>query len=351
MKYWQKISLAKKIITIVAVLIVLIVSVYFELIVYGIGQGMGQLNIIINAKPVSDLIADSNFPDSLKSKLKLVAEIRQYAFDSLGINYSDNYTTIYDQKNKPVLWVVTACEPYALKAKEWTFPFLGTVAYKGFFDQNKALAEAQKLKELGLETSVDEVAGWSTLGWFRDPILSNMLKRYPGSLANLIIHELTHGTLFIKNNVDFNENLASFVGDKGAELFLENKYGKDSPELAKYSRRKKFSKAYSSLVLRQSQLLDSVYKHFATNTTKSYKESIKKTIFKKNIAELKKIYQANDVYYAGLDTDLLKINNTFYMDEKRYKAKQNFFENEFTNKFNSNFKRYFQYLKKKYPSL
>lgn len=351
MNYWKNISLSKKILSAAAVLLILIICTYFELITYGIGQGVGQFNIIWNARPVAELLADPKFPDSLKTKLKLVAEIRQFAFDSLGINYSDNYTTIYDQKNKPVLWVVTASEPYALKSKEWTFPFLGTVAYKGFFEQNKALAEAKILKEQGLETSIDEVAGWSTLGWFQDPILSNMLKRYPGSLANLIIHELTHGTLFIKNNVDFNENLASFVGDKGAEMFLKHKYGIQSAELAKYIRRKKFNKEYSALVLEQSRSLDSIYKHFSVKTSLIKKEKIKKVFYKKSIGELVILYQTHNVYYQGLREDLNKINNTFYMDEKRYKEKQNFFEEEFTTKFNSDFKAYFQYLKKKYPSL
>ena len=34
--------------------------------------------------------------------------------------------------------------------------------------------------------------------------------------GQVFIHELTHGTLYVKDGVSYNENLASFVGDEGA---------------------------------------------------------------------------------------------------------------------------------------
>src|SRR5690606_38017292 len=101
---------------------------YNKLVGYGISQGYGQLKIILNTKPVEEVLSDPAFPDSLKSRLRLIEEIRQFAFDSLGINPSDNYTSVYDQKGKPLLWVVTASEPFRLEPKKWEFPFLGSVS-------------------------------------------------------------------------------------------------------------------------------------------------------------------------------------------------------------------------------
>ena len=83
--------------------------------------------------------------------------------------------------------------------------------------------EMELLKEAGYDVGMRTVGGWSTLGWFKDPILSNMLNRSYGDLANLIIHELVHATIFVKDSVEFNENLASFIGDQGAKLFLKRK--------------------------------------------------------------------------------------------------------------------------------
>jgi predicted aminopeptidase len=323
----------------------------FELLSYGFSQGYGQLSIIWKAKPIEEVYSDPSFPDSLKAKLKLIQEIKKFAFDSLGIKYSENYSSIYDQKNKPLLWTVTACEPFQLKAHEWKFPLIGSVSYKGFFNYDQAVAEENQIRKEGYDTSVDEIAGWSTLGWFNDPVLSDMLYRSPGSLANLIIHELTHGTLYVKDNVDFNENLASFVGDRGAIMFLEYKYGKGSKEFIQYQQGRNTADQYTALVLSGAERLDSLYKSFTEALTVEEKTAKKKILMEEIISGLK-----NFPGYAGkknlrLEAELQKINNTYFMDFKRYQKDQTFFEKEFITKFKSDFRTYLAYLKDKYPSI
>jgi predicted aminopeptidase len=57
------------------------------------------------------------------------------------------------------------------------------------------------------------------------------MKSYsPFRLASLIIHEQTHATLFLKGQSDFNEEMATFVGDEGAFEWLRETYGVGSPE-------------------------------------------------------------------------------------------------------------------------
>ena len=41
-------------------------------------------------------------------------------------------------------------------------------------------------------------------------------------LAEVLIHELTHATLYVPGFSAFNENLANFVGARGAALFWES---------------------------------------------------------------------------------------------------------------------------------
>ena len=76
-----------------AILLVLFVLciIYWSLISYGIAQGLGQLKIIREARPVEEFIRDPAFPDSLKSKLRLIAQARKFAIDSLGLSDTDNY--------------------------------------------------------------------------------------------------------------------------------------------------------------------------------------------------------------------------------------------------------------------
>ncbi|MBK7966760.1 MAG: aminopeptidase [Bacteroidetes bacterium] len=105
---------------------------------------------------------------------------------------------------------------------------------KAFFVKEKGEAELKELERFGYDVEYRSVSAWSTLGWFEDPILSNMLKRSEGQLAEVIIHELTHTTLYLPGSVDFNENFATFVGEHGAILFLKYKYGTNGTPYTNY---------------------------------------------------------------------------------------------------------------------
>ncbi len=343
--------LIKRIIASLLLLLLCFIIWQFKLIIYGIEQGVGQFKIIYYSQPIEEVQKDPLFPDSLKQKLALVQEIKAFAIDTLGINNSKNYTTVYNQKGKPILWVLTASEKYELKAKEWTFPLLGSVSYKGFFNYEKGLKEQEQLKEQGYDTDYDVVGGWSTLGWFKDPILSNMLLKKEGNLANLIIHELTHGTLYVKSNVDFNENLASFVGDKGAEKFLEYKYGKNTDQYQRYEQGKADMVLYSNHILNGAKRLDSLYKAFSAATPVVIKDSLKTKTIKEIIATANNLPFYKKNRFSKLFKKGELPNNSFFMDYKRYRSKQDFFEKEFKNKFNSDLKKYLQYLKNKYPTV
>ena len=191
----------------------------YKLLKYGIQQLTGQYKIVSNSIPINEYASQNDIPDSIKFKLSLIAEAKEYAFENLALKYSENYSTIYDQQGKPLMWLLTASLPFKMVAREWSFPLVGAFSYKGFFNQKSAEKEFEELKLKGWDVLIREVGGWSTLGWFKDPVLSEMLNRSTGKLAELIIHELTHGTLYIKDSVEFNENLASFVGIKGTEQF------------------------------------------------------------------------------------------------------------------------------------
>lgn len=321
-----------------------------QLILYGISQGAGQLSLIIHSQPVTEVLNDPAFPDSLKPKLRLVEEVKQYTVDSLGLNPSKNYTTIYNQHDKPVLFTITACEPYAFKPKEWTFPFLGAVSYKGFFNQKKAKQEYNELVLQGYDVDIYSPSGWSTLGWFRDPIQTNMLQRSDGSLINLIIHELSHGTLYIKNNVNFNENLANFIGDKGTELFLKDKFGIESKAYLDYEHKKEDEKRFSDYMLQSTNRLDSLYKTFS-NEPDSLKKLKKKELITTIVLGVNRLPFYKPKNYFRYALQAFREGNAFFMSFTRYDSQYEIFEKEYREKFGSNLRNYLLYLKKTYPSL
>ena len=313
---------------------------------YGIGQGYGQLKILVNARPVVEVLSDSTVDEGIKEKLRLVQEIREYSTGSLGLSNSKNYTTLYDQKGKPVLWVVRACHPYKLENVEWTFPFVGSVSYKGYFDLEKAIDLRDKLKEEGYDTYIREVSAWSTLGWFKDPILSEMLKDDAGDLANTIIHELTHATIFVNDSITFNENLASFIGDKGAEEFLMNAYP-DSHALDEYRKLKEDRAAYARHFLRGANTLDSLYNSFNEGEPAERKEKLKQQTIGRIVAKLDTIDFHNPAYRNRFQEYLP--NNAYFMSYLLYRSGQDDLESIYVDEFGNDLTAFISEMKKLHP--
>ena len=339
----------KKIVYSVLLVLLVLAAWQWRLLHYAYVQAKGQIHIVTNTREVADMLADTQTPDSIKSKLRLIGEVKSFAVDSLGINPTDNYTSVFDQQGKPILWVVTACLPFELKAKEWSFPVIGSFSYKGFFRYDMAVEEEEKWKEQGYDTNIRTAGGWSTLGWFRDPILSNMLNRKEGDLTELIIHELTHGTLFVKDSLQFNENLATFIGVKGAELFLTQKFGENSPEFITYIQENEDSERFTRHILSGAMGLDSLYQTFSL-LSKPEKIRNKQIFIRKifdNIDTLS-LHQ-KDRYLKYYENH--KANNTFFMSYLRYRKNQGDFEKILRDEFGGNLKKYLQFLKSKYPSL
>ncbi|MEP7170043.1 MAG: aminopeptidase [Bacteroidota bacterium] len=113
----------RKILKLLLILLIILLIWNGKLISYGIDQLKGQLRIVMRAKPIEEVLKNPKLRPDHKRKLLLIGEIKKFAVDSLGLKETDNYTTFYNQYDKPVLWVLTASEPFALKAYQWYFPF------------------------------------------------------------------------------------------------------------------------------------------------------------------------------------------------------------------------------------
>jgi predicted aminopeptidase len=324
-------------------LIIILVIVNWTLVVYGIRQGMGQLNVVWNARPVAEILQDPAAPDSLKQKLVLIDEVRRYAIDSLGLNDTENYKTLYNQQGKEIMWVVTASEPYKLQEKTWQFPVVGRVPYKGYFNVDLAKAEKEELEKVGWDVNVTNPSGWSTLGWFTDPILSDMLYKSEGDLASLIIHEMVHATIFVKDSVNFNENLASFIGDLAALKFVLYKYGKDSKEHLTFVHEDADFRKYSAHFLRGATFLDSVYLAIESKPVQEKKQA-KETAMKRIVTNMDTLSlhfnkQPSKRYEKKLP------NNAIFLSYRRYAAQQMDLQGMFESRFGNDFQKMVTYFK------
>ncbi len=344
-------KIAKRVFLALFLILLVIVLWQWKLVAYGIEQARGQLHIVWHAKPVEEYMKDPAFPDSLKEKLTLIDKVREYAIDSLSLKDTKNYKTLFDQKGQEVMWVVMASEPFQLKAKEWTFPVVGSVPYKGFFDREKAIRLRDELEKEGWDVNIRNPDGWSTLGWFTDPILSEMLERSKGDLANLIIHEMSHATIFVKDSIDFNENLATFIGDRGTEKFLQSVFGSQSHEYVSYMNEDRDYLRYSDHMLRGAEKLDSLYKTLRPDDRLERKLRLKEQMIRHIVDALDTLSLSGDSPKPSLRFQERLPNNAYFMNFMRYQSKQEIFMKEWKNEFHGDLQAYIEYLSRKYPFL
>jgi len=150
----------------------------------------------------------------------------------LGLSKTGSYSKFFKNEG-PVLHAVTACPKDRLQPHTWKFPITGEVPYKGFFSREGALKEKRSLDEKGFDTLVQGTAAYSTLGWLKDPIFSSMLEWDDTTLANVILHEMTHATVYFKGETELNEQLATFIGNRAVIEFLKEKHGSGSIEVTR----------------------------------------------------------------------------------------------------------------------
>jgi predicted aminopeptidase len=226
--------------------------------------GRGQMRLLQKAKPIEEVIQDPTTDPSLAALLGKIPEMKIFG-EKYGLKPTPNYTEYVKLDQDAVVYVVTVSEALQFKVKLFSFPIVGSFNYIGWFGEKDAREFAAKFAEQGYDIDVRGASAYSTLGWFRDPLLSSMISMQNGKvsaeaypeLVNVIIHESVHATLYIKNQSYFNESLAVFFADILTEKYFREKGLLDSPEWKNYLDRNAYSekvqarmaKAYADLKL------------------------------------------------------------------------------------------------------
>jgi predicted aminopeptidase len=181
----------------------------------------GQTRLMWAGRSIDSVLDDPTTPDPLRSKLELVRAARLYARD-LGLEVGDQYTTYVPWPGDRLVTTVVATRPAEVDPAGFWFPILGELPYKGFFDAERAEQEAENLRARGMDVCVSAVDAYSTLGWLDDPVTQPMLAGSDGRLVETIIHELVHATVFARDEPEFNESIATFVGQEAAISFFDD---------------------------------------------------------------------------------------------------------------------------------
>ena len=179
-----------------------------------------EAKILQHRRPISELLTDPATPAPLRAKLELVLAARAFASDSLDLRARQSFTTFSQTGHDTLTLALSAAYRDKLRAYTWWFPVVGRVPYKGYFDFDEAHRQERALHDRGFDTRLGAVSAFSTLGWFNDPLLPSTLRADTLTLANTVIHELTHNTYYAPGGAEFNESFANFVGSRGAQRFF-----------------------------------------------------------------------------------------------------------------------------------
>lgn len=233
---------------------------------YYMQAAQGQFSLMSDAKPIDDWLTDPAVADNLKVRLAKVKEIRHFAAHELGLPDNGTFTSYADLKRPFVLWNVVATPALSMKPKQWCFPIAGCVNYRGYYSKEEAQAYAAELRSQHYDVQVSGVPAYSTLGWFKDPVLSTFLQYPEAELARLMFHELAHQVVYAPGDSQFNESFAVAVEEAGVERWM-NAYG-DAGMRENFREHAKRKEDFLKLLLKTRKALEATYASAAGNAEK-----------------------------------------------------------------------------------
>ncbi|RMG16804.1 MAG: hypothetical protein D6731_05300 [Planctomycetota bacterium] len=284
---------------------------------YALHAASGQLHVWWGREPIDEVLRRPDLDPTRRERLELVLAVRRFAFEELGLTRSDSYSYFYDTGEGYVAYNVSACAPDAFAPRVWTFPLVGAVPYLGYFDLALAQEQARALAEEGLDVLVLPVPAYSTLGWFADPVFSTMLDEDEAELASTIVHELTHGTVWIPGDVELNENMASFVGDRGAEAFFLARGGPQDPALLAAARRNEEQSLFNAALAELRDDLARVYESTGRRSDKLAYKAQAVAAFRRRYAE-ELAPRLSDDRYGWVLSEEIDLNNAVLLSFRRY---------------------------------
>jgi predicted aminopeptidase len=293
---------------------------------YLVKQGGYLISYNTGARDIQALLRDPALPAGDRQLLLRVQDIKGYAVERIGLARNGNYTRYKELPGDHVADVVQACDAVSFTPYLWSYPILGRLPYKGFYERADAEMEADRLRAQGFDVIIRPVDSFSTLGLLKDPVYSFMRGYSFFALASLIIHEQTHATVFIKGQPQFNEELATFVGDVGAFSYLRERLGGESREYREAQDSQADSALFVASLRELRTELESVYSASLTREEKlSRKAEVIEAFQKRFLSEVSPRFRTggyrsarrlplNNAYLSlyGLYTDNLALLERFY---------------------------------------
>jgi predicted aminopeptidase len=262
----------------------------------------GHFRIMSARVPIESVITANDLDPESINKLKMVLEVRSYAAEKLGLPKNKSYTFYSETDSQYLGWNVYVAPQFSIEPMQWCFPVAGCVAYRGYFSKKEAIEFARKMKERNFDVFVTPFEGYSTLGWYDDPVLSTQLQLNQIDLAGLVIHELAHQKFYVPGDSRFNEAFAVTVERAGTLRWLKFKNRDDLISKAQQMWAEEDRKI--AIILKVRQELTDLYRSGLDSRAMEEKKTL---IF----ANLKSELNYNDAVSPQSNGETSKLNNAY----------------------------------------
>jgi predicted aminopeptidase len=240
------------------VLLLLLGIINRRWVVYLLHLAKHQAKVILYKEKITERLKRVDLPPGERAALEATARIRRKAEALYGLQGSTSYQSFFDLGRKELGFNITIAPALSLKPESFDFWPIGSFDYLGFFDKAYAESWAHEYRQKGFDVDISEIGGYSTLGWFEDPLYSSQLTWGEPGLARLLSHEIAHERLYFKGDTTFSELLASFIERKAAQDYLkEQKIPVDSHEKLAERRRRRLE--FIEMVMALRKELENLY--------------------------------------------------------------------------------------------
>lgn len=250
----------------------------------------GQSSLMAAARPIDDLLQNPELEPKLRQRLLTANKIRRFAVDELALPDNGTYQNYADLQRPYALWNVVATQELSMKPLQWCFPIAGCVSYRGYYSEAGAQAFAGEMRAAGNDVQIMGVPAYSTLGWYKDPVLSSFINYPDAEVARLMIHELAHQIVYVQGDTQFNESFATAVEEVGVDRWLAR--NGDEKARQSYMTAQQRKQQFIALLLQYRQKL---VDNYASGRTDAAKRQAKLEIF----AALQDDYQALKASWNG----------------------------------------------------
>ena len=217
----------------------------------------GHLDLMARREPLQQLVDDPETTAELRQRLQLVLAIREFASAQLLLPDNGSYRSFAQVEGPAVVWSLVATEEFSLQPMEWCYPVIGCASYRGYYSRQEGERQERLIKAQGMDTTLEPVPAYSTLGWFDDPVPSTVIDWSETQLAGLVFHELAHQKIYLPGDSAFNEAFANTVAWWGVKRWLESEADEDA--LESWRKQQRRERSFIALLMKTRRLLSEIY--------------------------------------------------------------------------------------------